>query len=77
MRWNGSGSVAKDTEAAVTLFEKACDARNAEACIFLALKYKAGDGVVADPRKAAAFFGKACAAGHKGSCVMAPRPPEP
>jgi TPR repeat protein len=77
MRWHGSGALAKDEAAAVALFEKACDAKSAEACIFLALAYKAGDGVAADPRKAAALFAKACAAGHKGSCAVAGRPVEP
>jgi hypothetical protein len=74
--WNGSGSVAKDTTAALALFEKACDARHEEACIFLALKYKAGEGVVEDPKKALGYFGKACQAGHKGSCVIAGRAAE-
>jgi TPR repeat protein len=77
MRWNGSGAVTKDEPEAIALFEKACDGKSEEACIFLALKYKAGEGVVADPRKAAAFFGKACAAGHKGSCAIAARAPDP
>jgi hypothetical protein len=77
MRWNGSGPVAKDVPRAIALFEKACEGQHGEACLFLALKYKAGEGVVENPKKALAYFGKACAAGHKGACAYAPKAPEP
>jgi TPR repeat protein len=51
------------------LLQKKCDAKDWEACYWLAYAYKQGEGVVSDAAKAGAIYDRACTAGHANSCV--------
>jgi hypothetical protein len=54
------------------LFERACDARDAAACVALAKLWARGAGGPRRARTAAAFRRRACALGHGPSCTRGP-----
>ncbi len=49
--------------------QKKCDARDWQACFWLAHRHEEGDGVVKDAAKAGALHEKACNAGYGPSCT--------
>lgn len=62
-------NVAQDKQHAAALFEAACTARSAAACLALGHMYLKGDGVSADPKRAMHLFEDACARGSADGCV--------
>jgi hypothetical protein len=63
----------KDEARAATLFQRACDANNAEACATLGAVYESGEGVTKNKSRALTLYQKACRIGLKKACDDASR----
>lgn len=66
----GFAVVTLDKTQAASIWEDACTRQHAPACVNLAVMYRQGDGVAADPGRAATYLQQACGLNHLRACEM-------